>query len=131
MAYATMYQLFMLLALFATSCITQSPVGAPTVSTVATPIVAPTLVPPTPSPAPVLALTPAGASPTLSRMYGPSPSPSSLAPTFLTWSLCRSCNSTWRTLVDVPDSSYANTWVNRVVIAGTAFAGSFIVVTFM
>ncbi|GJT75463.1 hypothetical protein Tco_1042188 [Tanacetum coccineum] len=64
MVSAKLFKLFMLLALFVTSCIAQAPVAAPTVSPVSAPTVSPTLAPPTSSPAPVLAHAPSLASPT-------------------------------------------------------------------
>ncbi|KAK3042932.1 hypothetical protein RJ639_001008 [Escallonia herrerae] len=138
MASSKALQLFMLLTLFATSCIAQSPAAAPKVSPTATPTPSPTVAPPTPSPSPspvaVPSPSPAPSSPT------PSPSPSktptpvpSVAPSSPTPAptvASPPAPPTAPTPADAPaadgppSGTFADGWVNRAVIAGTALTGT-------
>ncbi|KAK3002922.1 hypothetical protein RJ639_019902 [Escallonia herrerae] len=135
MASSKALQLFMLLTLFATSCIAQSPAAAPQVSPTATPTPSPTVAPPTPSPSPspspvaVPSPSPAPSSPTPSPSPSKTPTPApSVAPSSPTPGptvASPPAPPTAPTPADGPPSgTFADGWVNRAVIVGTALTGT-------
>ncbi|KAK2978853.1 hypothetical protein RJ640_010423 [Escallonia rubra] len=136
MASSKALQLFVLLTLFATSCIAQSPAAAPKVSPTATPTPSPTVAPPTPSPSPspvaVPSPSPAPSSPTPSpspsKTPTPAPSVAPSSPTPAPTVASPPAPPTSPTPAEAPSAdgsgTFADGWVNRAVIAGTALTGT-------
>lgn len=118
MASSTGFKIFLLLALFITSCIAQSPVPAPKISPTAspTPTPAPEMSPPTPTPT-------TSPTPTL----GPSPSSLPVSPSSPT-PAGPGASPPGQPVADVPPAPSSS---NRAVFGGAAFVGALIAVALM